>query len=191
VDYPLIVISSDEMEPVDNDECLTILDGIVGAFLSSRDTSHRLDEMIREKRSELEGIHPEVADSLFQDLVLHAETDAEFANDLFVKEGAHYQASCFRGGMSFSCEVKWLEDPPFTVSGDIWDPKWLSARIEHLKHVKRVGCRVIVHAQKVSIVRAVWMRNIKAPGISPISITRNIAEYLAFKQASSVLLDRS
>ena len=88
VGYPLIVISSDEMEPVDNDERLTILDGIVGAFLSSQDTPRRLDEMLREKRSELEGLHPEVAHSLLQDLVLHAETDAEFANDLFVKRGA-------------------------------------------------------------------------------------------------------
>jgi hypothetical protein len=187
VGYPLIVISSDEMEPVDNDERLTILDGIVGAFLSSQDTPRRLDEMLREKRSELEGLHPEVAHSLLQDLVLHAETDAEFANDLFVKEGAHYMARCFRGGIH-SFEVKWLEDPPFTLSCDGWDPKWLSARIKHLKHVKRVGCRVAVNAQ---IVRTVWMRNIKAPGISPNSITRNIAEYLAFKRASSVLLDRA
>jgi len=191
VGYPLIVISSDEMEPVDNDECLTILDGIVGAFLSSRDTSRRLDEMLREKRSELEGMHPEMAHSLFQDLVLHAETDAEFANDLFVKEGAHYQAICFQGGIPYSHEVEWLEDPPCTLSGDIWDPQWLSARIKHLQQVKRVGCRVIVHARKVSIVRTVWMRNVEASGISPISIARNIAEYLAFKQASRVLRHRS
>jgi hypothetical protein len=132
-----------------------------------------------------------VAHSLFQDLVLHAETDAEFANDLFVKEGAHYKARCFRGGIHSSYEVKWLEDPPCTLSGDIWDPKWLSARIKHLKHVKRVGCRVTVNAQKVSIVRTVWMRNIKAPWILPNSITSNIAEDLAFKQASSVLPDSS
>ena len=69
----------------------------------------------------------------------------------------------------------------------MWDPEWLAAHIEALKKLRRVGCRITVHAGNVTIVRTVWMRNIEASGVPTLSIVTNIAEYIAFKQASALL----
>ena len=44
-----------------------------------------------------------------------------------------------------------------------------------------------MHAGNVTIVRTVWMRNIEASGVPILSIVTNIAEHIAFKQASVLL----
>jgi hypothetical protein len=185
--YPLIVISSDETQVVEEDDCLTILDGIIGACLSSRDTPRRIRGLIEESKVRLQGLSAEDVHEVFQDIVLQAETDAEFHFDPFVREGSKYEAMCIRAGITSRHSVEWLEDPPFTRPGDMWDPEWLAAHIEALKMLRRVGCRITVHAGNVTIVHTVWMRNIEASGVPILSIVTNIAEYIAFKQASALL----
>ena len=187
VHYPLIVVSFDETQAVEEDDCLIILDGIIGGCLSSRDMPRRIQGLLKESKVRLQSLAAEDAQEVFQDIVLQAETGAESYFDPFVKEGSKYEAMCIRVGITPGRSVEWLEDPPFTRPGDVWDPEWLGAHIEALKKLRRVGCRITVHAGNVTIARTVWMRNIEASGVPILSIVTNIAEYIAFKQASALL----
>ena len=72
VHYPLIVISSDETQVVEEDNGFTILDGIIGAFLSSRDTPRRIQGLLKESKVRLQGLSAEDAHEVFQDIVLQA-----------------------------------------------------------------------------------------------------------------------
>jgi hypothetical protein len=54
--YPLIVLSSDETDPLAGDDSLSLLDGIVGSYLANRRLHEILDELAKESREVLDSL---------------------------------------------------------------------------------------------------------------------------------------
>jgi hypothetical protein len=79
-----------------------------------------------------------------------------------------------------------ISDPPPTFPSDPFDPeKRLLHGIKEAKYFKRVGCEVIIRTPdpKITIIRKVWVRNLRTHCFFISRIAENIAKYLALKQA--------
>lgn len=182
--YPLIVLSADETEPLAEDDSLSLLDGIVGSCLANRRMHDILDELVKDSREELDSLTGWEKDELCQDLVLQAEVAAKMQYDIMSMETSKLQL-LVQGS-------KWgshpLREPEGTYPTDMLDANGLKKSIGDQQAAERVGTRVNVDLPNgVTILRTVWMRNFGwDAGFMPETITRQAAEYLAFRQASEI-----
>lgn len=182
--YPLIVLSADETEPLAEDDSLSLLDGIVGSCLANRRMHDILDELVNESRKELDSLSEWEKDEFCQDLVLQAEVAADMQYDIMSIETSKLQLRV-QGS-------KWgsrpLRHPEGTYPSDVLDADGLSKSIADQDAAERVGTRVHIDLPNgVTVLRTVWMRNFGwDAGFMPETITRQAAEYLAFRQAYAI-----
>lgn len=179
--YPFVVVSYEEAKTIDEEESLTILDGIVGQVLARHERETLLSEFIETSKDKIDGMREDMKHEYFQDLVIDAEVMAELDVDPIAKKAAQYSMACV--GTGFSHSTEYLCEPPLPEITGFFDVEGLKARIEAMKHAVRIGCRIIIKTPKSPIVQIVWLRNFEGFGINPPSIAENIAEYLAFKRA--------
>ena len=98
--YPLLIISYDEIEELEEGDSLTILDGIIGQILAKkkfRTNLRRVSEIIEE--SNIERMMPDDRYDYVQDLVISAEVEAELSMDLIAQKASEYE-------MAFSNKTK-------------------------------------------------------------------------------------
>lgn len=190
VDYPLFVVSYEEAEALDQDDTLTILDGIIGQVLAKKEFFRRLNDMndyYHDKLAEASSLDDdELKQEVMQDLATSCEVEAELTMDPIARKAADYGELCHGMGVG-SYSMKYLSDPELPDFSGIDDLEGLKARIEAIKHTVRAGCHIVIDVPGQKIEKTVWVRNIESFGVSASSIARNIAEYLGFKKAFSLL----
>jgi hypothetical protein len=184
-DYPLIVVSEEEIQPVDVDEyeSLTIVDGIVGQLVTMAETKKLFGEKAKASEPEIEEIESEVA----------AEINP------IVKKVNKYQELCF-GDNAYSCRIQYFYDPPRPVEVESSSDDHTRAAMSKLQDTAlRVGCRVAIKAQGSpdhAIEETVWLRNFGSyvgsygPGsyeMSARALARDIAQCRALKKAFLIL----
>jgi hypothetical protein len=178
--YPLIVVSDEEIQPIDFDhESFTVVDGIVGQFVTMAETKKLFDDEAKGSEPEIEEIESEVA----------AEINP------IVKKVNEYRELCF-GDNAYSSSIEYFYDPPPPVekeSHSDHNRRDVMSRVQDM--ALRVGCRVVIKAPELpdlGIEETVWLRNfgsyIESDGlwnyeISAISLARDIAECRALKKA--------
>jgi hypothetical protein len=182
IKFPFIIVSFEKIELIEKEDYLTILDGIIGQLLPKKEVERRISDI----SDEIESYHPDVRDECIQDLISSGGVEAELMYDPIVRKAADLEQSCFEFGIS-SYRFISLSDPPLPDIKDLFDIKGIEARIYAMKKTIREGCRVEINTPKGIIAQQAWVRNFEGFGISAISIVRNIAEYLAFKKAYSLL----
>lgn len=147
VDYPLIVIPTEETARLDEAESLTILDGIVGQLLSREAERELVEEMVDDAADKLAGMDPAQAYDYAQDLVLQAGVIADLEHDPLALAIAEEQTRCERAlghGYGYSLGLP-LYDPPAPCSAAFPPPtEELRARLRAIKQAARVGARVAV-----------------------------------------------
>ncbi len=191
VEYPLFVVSYEETESLDQESALTILDGIIGQVLSTKEFCRKISDLNDyyddkfEKASSMED--EEIRQAVIQDLVTSCEVEAELSMDPIAQEAAKYAGLCLALGVGSVSMVRYLSDPALPDYYGLDDIEGLKARIEAMKHSVREGCQIIIEIPGQKIEKTVWIRNIGIFGVSASSIARNIAEYLGFKKAYSLL----
>lgn len=182
--YPLIVLSSDETDPLGDDDSLSLLDGIVGSCLASRRMHDILDELVTESRDTLDSLSDWEKDEFCEDLVLQAEVLAQMKYDIMSIETSKLQLK-LQGS-------KWgwhaLREPEATYPKDMFDVDGLEQSIRNQRAAERIGARTHVKLPNgVTVLRTVWMRNFEwDAGFMPETITQHAADYLAFRQAYQV-----
>ena len=182
--YPLIVVSDEETQALDQEDPFTILDGIVGQFLTIAETKKRVaDKQPRASKTEIEEIQGEVA--------------SEF--NLIVKKTAGYRTACFRD-TDHSSSIQFFYDPPPDDFEEYSDPARDESESGTWERARRVGCRVALEASEplsLEIEKTVWLRNFGwyvglfkgwSYEVSARTLAREVAEYLAYKKACKVVL---
>lgn len=182
--YPLIVLSADETEPLAEGDSLSLLDGIVGSCLANRRMHDILDELVKESREELDSLTGWERDEFCQDLVLQAEVAADMQYDIMSIETSKMQLMM----QGSKWESHPLREPEGTYPRHMLDADGLTKSIAHQQAAERVGTRVHIGLPNgVTVLRTVWMRNFGwDAGFMPESITRQAAEYLAFRHAAEI-----
>lgn len=192
VSYPLAVVSFEETMLLDETDAFTILDGIVGQFLSWRAVPKYIDELLEGgDQEELERMSPWERDEYYQDLVLQAEVLSDMGNDPIFRKSAEYQRLCSQFGVvRFGYEL--LHDPETpSLSGipPLVDPVELQARTSAINRAECIGCRWWVETPNRNVAKTIWLRNFEVIGVSPLSVAINLAGYVTFKAAYQSLLD--
>jgi hypothetical protein len=191
--YPLLVVSFDEIEDLDEvGEPLTMLDGIVGQLLARVRMRELLEEKFSGEAEWLAQLGPDERDSVTSDWVLDAEMDAEYEEDLLTQAVAMQGNRCYELGVfvsDTSCKP-WLYAPPLPDA--TWPPRVesIEARIEAMRCAARVGSHFEVETPRGKVSRTVWVRNVgEAQGISPGMIADKFAQYWVSKDVQRLMAD--
>lgn len=183
--YPLIVVSDEEIQPmaIDEDESLTIVDGIVGQLVTIAETKKLLDDKPKASETEIEEIQSKVATEI----------------NPIVKKANEYAQLCF-GHSDYSSSIQYFYDPPRPVEAESSSDDYRHAVMSRLQDTAlRVGCRVAIEAPDypdLGIDETVWVRNFGSYigwdgfwscEISARSLARDIAKYRALKKTCLVL----
>jgi phage anti-repressor protein len=197
VSYPYIVISFDEADPFTEDLELTIVDGLIGRVLARK----RFDELMKERRSELEGPESEdfarmkqmyeefskeeyTYDDYVQNWVTGLEVEAELESDPIASQATILEGELVKKGIFTGMTSEYLEDPPAPALRDSSDVETLKKRIEALQSPStKIGCQVSLKVKGLSkeVRSRIFVRNFGL-GIS-LSLAQNIATLLAAKKA--------
>jgi hypothetical protein len=188
VNYPLIVIATEETAQLAESESLTILDGIVGQLLSREAERELAQEMVDDAADKLAGMDPAQAYEYAQDLVLQAGVIADLEHDPLALAVAQEETRCERAlGHSYSYSLgPPLYDPPPPSSAGFPPPiEELMARLSAINHAARVGVRVAVQTPIGEVAETVWLRNVgQGQGVVPELVAQQIAHYLALRRVS-------
>ena len=190
VGFPLFVVSYEEIESLDQDDTLMILDGIIGQVLAKKEFFRKINDLndyYHDKFAEASSLEEyELKQEVIQDLATSCEVEAELTMDPIARKAADYGELCHGLGVG-SYSMRNLSDPALPDFNGIDDIEGLKARIEAMKHTVREGCQITIEMPGQKIEKTVWVRNFESYGVSASSIARNIAEYLGFKKAYSLL----
>lgn len=189
--YPLFVVSSEEFEPLTEEDSITIVDGIVGQLLSRQEGRVLLNEMLVEDDDQLRRLSPPEAHERIQDLLLQAEVLSDLEHDPLAKAIAREGSELFKryGLGTGEAQYPWLCDPPAPdTDGFPPSPEVLKARIAAYRNAKRVGAKVGVPTgtgtgRRDYIHATVWMRNLgQEHGLVPELIAEQIAHLCALRK---------
>ena len=189
--YPLFVVSSQEVEPLAEEDSITIVDGIVGQLLSHQKSRVLLEEMLVEDEDQLRQLSRSDAHEYIQDLVLQAEVLSDLEHDPLAQAIAREGSEVFKryGLGTGEAQYPWLCDPPAPdTDGFPPSPEILKARIAAYRNAKRVGAKVGVPTgmgtdRRDHIHATVWMRNIgQEHGLVPELIAEQIAHLSALRK---------
>jgi hypothetical protein len=178
--YPLIVVSDEEIRPVDfGHESFTVVDGIVGQFVTMAGTKKLFDDKTKASEPEIEEIESEVG----------AEINP------IVKKVNEYRELCF-GENAYSSSIRYFYDPPLPVEKESDSDHNRRADMSRVQDMAlRVGCGVVIKAPQfpnIAIDETFWLRNFGSYTgsdglwryeISARSVARDIAQYKALKKA--------
>ncbi len=188
--YPFVVVSYDEVTKLDEDETLTILDGIVGQLTSKRRFEELLTEFIANENNNLNSMTPMERDEYVKDCVTSLEVEAELESDPIAIKAAEYQREILKYGVT-GYITESLEEPGLPQANfppkTLKDIESLKNRIRALKDITKYGYKISIKTYKGLISRSFWVREYKPYGISSIVLAQNIAELLAFKDVLKVL----
>ena len=190
LNYPFMLISYEKIKYLDEEDILTIIEGIIGHLLARVKFRRLSNRIIDDYNGQIGELHGSEKDKDFQDLEAVNEDETELAIDPIDKKAAKYEQKCAEFGIS-KHRLEYLSDPPLFGIEHIFDVEIIKAQINSMKHIARIGCLVLIESPKIVIVKSVWIRNFDGFGVGLFSIARNIAKYLAFKKAYSLLSIRS
>ena len=107
-------------------------------------------------------------------------------------EAAQLEGEAHRKGIWKGLSTEYLCDPelPRGDSDDSFDINVLKHRVEALKYVQRLGCKVTVRTTKGEFSETAWVRNFEGYyGVSPSGMAENIACLILFKNLLSGAYD--
>jgi hypothetical protein len=196
--YPLIIVSFDEVRPLDTEDSLTILDSIVGQYLAFHELGSTFNEL---GRSLLLGIQIEAtSEAALEDQPLRGWHECISDKDeyrVFTKydpvfsEAEKYKELCINlGANGFGSEpIYETEDPNWY--GYVSDDNWVVARywVQWSKQVEvKAGGAKDTVAVKCRIDRTAAVRHFEGiEGISASYLSWVVAAYLAWKLAYHIL----
>lgn len=189
--YPLFVVSFEEIEPLAEEDSITIVDGIVGQLLSRQKGRVLLEEMLVEDDDQLRRLSRSEAHEHIQDLLLQAEVLSDLEHDPLAKAVAKEGSELLeRYGLGTGeAQYPWLCDPPAPdTDGFPPSPEILKARIAAYRNARRVGAKVGVPTgtgtdRRDYIHATVWMRNLgQEHGLVPELIAEQIAHLCALRK---------
>ncbi len=190
VNYPLILISYEEIKNFDEEDTMTILFGVIKQLFAQEEFQQCFKETVGEPDEETEEIHSYGNYEDIQDWSESAGNETGSTRDPITNKAVEYEQRCAEFGLSKN-RFNYLVDPPLFGIKNIFDEEIIQSRIRAMKRIVRIGCRVAVENSQIAIAQSVWIHNSEFFEVNPLSMAKTIAQYLAFKRIYSLLLFRS
>jgi len=190
VNYPIMVISYEELINFDEEDSLTILYGIIRQLFAHEEFAQNIKRTDGEGHEDIEGILSFEKYKDFLELKTPAEKGTESTMDPIVDRALLYQQRCTEFGLN-KHRLDYLIDPPLFGVKNIYDEEIIQSQIKAMKQIVRVGCRVMIENSQIVIAQSVWIYNSEFFEVNPLSMAKNIAQYLAYKRLYALLMLRS
>lgn len=189
VNYPIMLISYEELKNFDEEDTLTILYGVIKQLFAQEEFQQCLKGTVEEPNEEIEESRGYEKYENIQDWRGSAEYEAGLTRDPISKKAVEYEQRCAEFGLN-KHRFDYLIDPPLFGIKNIFDEEIIQSRIKAMKQIVRIGCRVAVENSKIAIAQSVWIHNSEFFEVNPLSMAKTIAQYLAFKRIYSLLMFR-
>jgi hypothetical protein len=147
VGYPLFVVSYHEKAPIDKDATITIVDGLIGKVLAQLYFQLTITNVIKQHQESIIGLLSDEQQEYFQQLITDTGVEAQIACDPIALKAAQLQREASRKGIWNGLTVKHLCDPELPNDdpySNYFDVKAFKHRIEALKHVQPLGCKITI-----------------------------------------------
>ncbi len=190
VNYPLMLISYEDVKNFDEEDTMTILFGVIKQLFAQEEFQQCFQETVGEPDEENEEIHGYGNYENIQGWRESPENETGLTKDPITTKGVEYEQRCAEFGLN-KHRFDYLIDPPLFGIKNIFDEEIIQSRIKAMKQIVRVGCRVAVENSNIAIAQSVWIQNSEFFEVNPLSMAKTIAQYLAFKRIYSLLLFRS
>lgn len=186
VNYPLVVLSYEEKNPIGPELTLTVADGIIGQIIAK----NRMREMIGEflAHKPIESVPLEFRHEYAQDVVDSAEVQAELDWNPIAKLAAQYDCALAKLSVITRQGWEYLHEPelPDLDHRDFPQASLQSfqARIRAIEEAVRVGCRYFVETRKGHFSNTVWVRNVGGHGVFAPGLAQDFAQVVALKRVA-------
>jgi len=169
--YPFVVVSYDEKNPIGEGIRLSIVDGIIGQVLANQDFQYRLKNTVWSERGS----------------VFDAEIETELQWNPIARASADIQSRLIERGILVSWSTEWFSEPPLPdlPAGGMLGLGYaeaLKARAEAMQRSIWIGCRASIQTPTSMVTVTARMRNIEHAGVRPLGFTEDLAMLLACKQ---------
>lgn len=192
-DYPLLVVSYHEKNPISKDTHLTIVDGAIGQVLAARHFRQRLTEHVAEAETQLAEMSSTEAHEHMLDACISLEVDAAFEWNPLARAAAMSAYELFETGISSTSSQSYLDPPgiPPEARGDYLSPdgEGFAARVDAFNRATWVGCRITYDTSRGPASADAWVRNIEHAGVHPLGLAEDIAKLLAGQRARDLFKD--
>ena len=189
VNYPLMLISYEEVKNFDEEDTMTILFGVIKQLFAQEEFQQSAKGTVEEPDEETEEIDGYGNYENIQDWRVSAEKETGSTRNPITHKAVEYEQRCAGFGLN-KHRFNYLIDPPLFGIKNIVDEEIIQSRIKAMKQIVRVGCRVAVENSKIATAQSVWIHNSEFFEVNPLSMAKSIAQYLAFKRIHSLLLFR-
>lgn len=190
VNFPLMLISYEELKNFDEEDAVTILFGVIKKLFAQEEFQPCVQGTVEEPDEESEGKPGYENYENIQDWRASVEKETGLTTDPITNKAVEYEKRCAEFGPNKN-RFGYLIDPPLFGIKNIFDEEILQSRIKAMKQIIRVGCRVAVENSKIAIAQSVWIHNSEFFEVNPLSMAKSIAQYLAFKRIYFLLMFRS
>ena len=186
VHYPLMLISFEELKHFDEEDTLTILNGIIRQLIAQEELPQCSKGTAEEHYQEREERQGWEKYEEIQDQRASAQNETELPMNPIADKAVVYEQRSAEFGI-IKHRFDYLIDPPLFGIKNIFDEEIIQSKIKARREIVRVGCRVMVENSKVVTAQPVWIHNSDFFEISLLSLAKNIAQYLAHKRIYSLL----
>lgn len=190
VNYPLMLISYEEVKNFDEEDTMTILFGVIKQLFAQEEFQQSAKGTVEEPDEETEEIDGYGNYENIQDWRVSGEKETGSTRNPITHKAVEYEQRCAEFGLN-KHRFNYLIDPPLFGIKNIVDEEIIQSRIKAMKQIVRVGCRVAVENSKIGIAQSVWIHNSEFFEVNPLSMAKSIAQYLAFKRIYFLLMFRS
>jgi hypothetical protein len=185
-DYPLLVVSYHEKNPLSQEIHLTILDGMIGRVLAKREFSRRLQPLVDAHAADLSEASPADADDYVQDLAIGLEVELDLQWNPIARAAAEKSMELLTRGLSSSHQLSFLDPPGIPDAPFFGEPGFAEAikrRAAALQRSAWVGCRFTYTTTFGDVSEEAWVRNVEHAGVSPLGLAEDISGLLAAQSA--------
>ena len=171
--FPFFVFNSKEFEDIASTTKVTIVDGIVGVVLASKQVHQRIKagfkpETVGMTREEFDALNPEAQDWAVQDWVIGVEVEAEVENNPITKKVAELKQQV---ASPIMYSLKYLATPEVEAATT------LDERVRRLSKSTHEGVKLVVEKPERMEVE-VWLPRHEGPYYSGLGLLEEIAMLL-------------
>ena len=194
--FPYYIVAAKEFEHLDKETNLTIVDGLIGFELATRDLKKRIPSVVKEHRDYMNNLPFHERSEYVQDIALDVELDSHHKHSPIIQETdkirkkiATYGGKIFKSKKKYT-HTNYPELPDLDGDGyDIFSCSMesLRARLQAMKDMEEVTCTYTIFDTPIGEVSDVaWMRNI-GDYSRCLCIITGIAELLVWKKILRLL----
>ena len=172
--FPFLVVGTTYFKDISNTTKLTIVDALIGDFLTSIDVYQKFQnfrvEQIGFTEDEFQLLSNEEQEYIIQDWVFNKEIESQFKNNPLISRRAELERLCQGSWSSFTTFL--LSYPPFEP-GDI---KGFQSATMH-------GHRIVYDTDDLGPISGdAWIPNFNVPFISTYAVTEGVAAICALEK---------